>query len=305
MRPTLLELDLPLLGHVEFPAYLTLLLAGFLVATWGARRAAARAGLDGAQIVDLALWMLVLGVIGARALAVLADGQLDDFVHLCTDPARVEATDARVTLCERDEQCGWDYLCDPTAREAVLAGERSTMCHPPGDCLASLKFWRGGLTFYGGLLLAIPGAILFCRRRRLDFLRVADLVAPFLLIGQGIGRLGCFMEGCCGGALTSGPLGVSLGGRAPAHPTQLYEAAADLAIAAVLWFALRPRARGRGELFGWMLVLYGAARAIIELWRGDPRGSLGPLSTSQLIAIPAVALGAWLIARARAQRGMR
>ena len=48
-----------------------------------------------------------------------------------------------------------------------------------------------------------------------------------------------------------------------------------------------------------MLALYGAARAVIELWRDDPRGGLGPLSTSQLLAIPAVALGVWLIVRAR------
>jgi phosphatidylglycerol:prolipoprotein diacylglycerol transferase len=86
VRPTLFELDLPVLGHVDFPAYLTLLLLGFLVATFGARRAAERAGIPGERIVDLALWMLVLGVLGARLLAVLTDGKLLDFVHLCTDP---------------------------------------------------------------------------------------------------------------------------------------------------------------------------------------------------------------------------
>jgi phosphatidylglycerol:prolipoprotein diacylglycerol transferase len=296
VRPTLFELDLPVLGHVDFPAYLTLLLLGFLVATFGARRAAERAGIPGERIVDLALWMLVLGVLGARLLAVLTDGKLLDFVHLCTDPPAVAADDARVMFCDRDDQCGFDYLCNPGARDAVLAGDRRTMCHPPRDCLAALKFWRGGLTFYGALLFAIPGAIWFGRRKRLDFLRVADLVAPFVLVGQAIGRLGCFLEGCCYGAATRGPLAVSLPGRGPVHPTQLYESAATLLFAALLWFVIRPRA-GRGQAFGWMLVLYGATRAVIELWRADPRGALGPLSTSQLIAIPAIALGGWLILR--------
>ena len=289
-----------------FPSYLTFVLLGFVVATLLARRAAVRAGLPGDRIVDLAVIVLVLGVLGARLLSVTTDGKLADFVHLCTEPRAVEATDAAVRFCQEDAQCGFDYRCDREARAAVLAGERATMCYPPRDCLAALKFWQGGLTFYGALFLSIPGALWYCRRKGLDVLAVGDLAAPGLMLGQAIGRVGCFLEGCCYGAVTGGPLGVRFPGHALArHPTQLYESAADLAIAALLWFLLRPRARGRGELVGWMLVLYGAARAAIEILRDDPRGGLGPLSTSQLLAIPAIALGAWLIARARRGTGDR
>ncbi|HEU5058060.1 MAG TPA: prolipoprotein diacylglyceryl transferase [Kofleriaceae bacterium] len=287
-----------------FPSYLTLVLVGFLVATLLAKRAAVRAGLPGERMVDLAVLMLVLGVLGARLLSVASDGKLTDFVHLCTDPRAVEAPDAEVSYCQRDEQCGFDYRCDPAAQGAVAAGARTTMCYPPRDCLAALKFWQGGLTFYGALVFALPGALWYCRRKRLDFLQVGDLVAPCLLVGQAIGRVGCFLEGCCYGAVTGGPLGVRFPGHALArHPTQLYESAADLALAALLWFVLSPRARGRGELLGWMLALYGAVRALIELWRDDPRGGVGPLSTSQLLAIPAIALGVWLVARARRGTG--
>jgi phosphatidylglycerol:prolipoprotein diacylglycerol transferase len=285
-------------GPVIFPSFLTMVMVGFLIATLGARRAAEKAGLPGDRIVDLAVLVLVLGVLGARLLSVLSDGRLGDFVHLCTEPTAVEAPDALVSLCQRDEQCGYDYRCDPAAQGAVLAGERGTMCHPPRDCLAALKFWQGGLTFYGALFLAVPGALWYCRRKRLDFLQVADLSAPFLLLGQAIGRIGCFLEGCCYGAATGSPLGVRFPGHpAPLHPTQLYESAANLILAALLLFVIRRRARGRGQTFGWALVLYGAARAVIEFWRDDPRGGLGPLSTSQLIAIPAIGLGLWLIVR--------
>lgn len=285
-----------------FPAYLTMVMVGFLVATLLAKRAAVRAGLPGERMVDLAVLVLVLGVAGARITSVLTDGKLADFVHLCTEPRAVAAPDAAVRYCERDEQCGFDYRCAPETRAAVAAGARATMCYPPRDCLAALEFWQGGLTFYGGLLVATAGALWYCRRRRLDFLAVADLVAPYLLVGQAIGRLGCFLEGCCYGAATGGPLGVRFPGHAFArHPTQLYEAVVDLALAALLLFALRRPPRG--ARFGWMLVLYGAARAIIEIWRDDPRGGLGPLSTSQLVAIPAIALGLALIARARRGTG--
>ena len=300
MRPILFEFELPLIGQVQFPSFLTLVLVGFLVAVIGARRAARRAGIDGERVVDMAVVCLVFGLLGARLLAVLTDGKLMDFVHLCTDPTQVSAADARVPWCDSDEECGYDYRCDPDARDQVLAGERDSMCYPPRDCLAALKFWQGGLTFYGGLLFAIPAAILYCRRRRLSFLTMADLSAPFLLVGQAIGRLGCFLEGCCYGGRTDGPFGVTMPGHyGRLHPTQLYEAGVCLALAALLYFVLRLRARGRGEMFGWLLVTYGAARAALELLRDDPRGALGPLSTSQLIAIPAVVLGIWLVARAR------
>jgi len=298
VRPILFQLDLPLVGHVVFPSYLTMVMVGFVVAAVGARAAARRAGLDGERVVDMAILCLALGLLGARLLAVLTDGKLLDFVHLCTDPTRVSGEDARVSLCATDQQCGFDYLCNLAARDDVVAGARRSMCYPPRDCLAAVKFWQGGLTLYGALLLAVPGAILYCRRKRLDFLRVADLCAPWLLVGQAIGRIGCFLEGCCYGAVTRGPLGVTLPGHAtPVHPTQLYEAAADIALAALLGLAVRPR--GRGGTFGWMLIGYGAVRFALELLRDDPRGGLGPLSTSQLIAIPAVGAGAWLVARAR------
>jgi len=238
-----------------FPPYLTFLLIGFVVASVLAMRAGEKVGVERARVMDLALLVLALGVVGARVLAVLTDGKLEDFVHLCTDPERVRP-----------------------------GAER--------DCLAALKFWRGGLTFYGGFLLAIPGAAWYCRRKRLDFLAMADLLVPFLLLAQGIGRIGCYLEGCCYGEVTSGWF-------APRHPTQLYEMVIDLALAALLWFVLRRRARGKGELLGWALALYGVARAALEVLRADERGGLGPLSTSQLIAIPLVATGIWLILRAR------
>jgi len=281
-----------------FPSYLTMVMVGFLTATLLAKRAAVRAGLPGERIVDLAVLVLVLGVAGARLLSVATDGKLADFVHLCSEPSQVAAPDAAVRYCQTDEQCGFDYLCDRDARDEVAAGKRGSMCYPPRDCLAVFKFWQGGLTFYGALLFAIPGALWYCRRKRLDFLAVGDLVAPYLMVGQGIGRIGCFLEGCCYGAPTAGPFGVRFPGHALArHPTQLYEMAADFAIAAILLFAVAPGRRG--ERLGWMLALYGAARALVELLRDDPRGGIGPLSTSQLIAIPAIALGLWLVARAR------
>jgi phosphatidylglycerol:prolipoprotein diacylglycerol transferase len=294
MKPTLFAIDLPVVGLLSFPAYMTMLMVGFLVAIWVARREAERQGMPGVAMVDLGLLMLVLGIVGARILSVLVDGYFMDFVHLCTEPTLVPAVDSLVPYCSADVACDLHYVCD-------LA---TNTCHPPRDCLAALKFWQGGLTFYGGLLLAIPGGVWFVRRRRLDMGRVADIAAPCIMLGLMFGRVGCFLNGCCYGVPTASFSGVHFPGHlGPVHPTQLYEAAGALLLAAVLYIALRRRAAagraGRGELFGWMLVGYGILRFVLEIYRDDPRGGLGPLSTSQIISIPLLVIGAVVIVRCR------
>lgn len=289
MQPVFFELDVPALGRVSFPAYMTMLMVGFLAAVWLGRRLGERQGMDGPALVDLGLLMLVLGIAGARILSVLADGHLMDFVHLCTDPTLVPAVDSRVPYCSEDIACDLHYVCD-------LA--RNT-CHPPRDCLAALEFWQGGLTFYGGLLLAVPGGLWFARRKGMATWRVADIAAPCIMLGLALGRVGCFLNGCCYGVATDAWMGIQLPGHAHAvHPTQLYEAAGALALCVLLHRGLRAGSSGPGAIFGWMLVGYGALRFGLELLRADPRGGIGPLSTSQLLSIPLILAGLCLIRRA-------
>jgi phosphatidylglycerol:prolipoprotein diacylglycerol transferase len=280
-----------------------MLMFGFFAAVIVARRDGEARGEDGVVIVDLCILVMLLGVIGARILAVLTDGFLGDFVHLCTDPTLVDPIDTAVRYCTQDSQCGFDYLCNLDARGAVEEGTQRSMCYPPRDCLAVFKFWQGGLTFYGGVLLAIPGGIWFARRRGLAPMAAADLIAPALMLGLAFGRVGCFLNGCCYGAATESPLGV----RFPhlvddRHPTQIYESFFAFVIFVVLRYLLRRRTRGEGELFGWMLTLYGLFRVAIEVFRDDQRGALGALSTSQLISIPLILAGAALIFRARRKK---
>jgi phosphatidylglycerol:prolipoprotein diacylglycerol transferase len=290
MKPILFHV-----GAVEIPAYLTMIMFGFFAAAIVARRDGEKAELDGVAMVDLCILMLVIGVVGARLLAVLTDGFLQDFVNLCSNSKLVDPIDTAVRFCTSDSQCGGEYLCDPLAQAAVVEGERKSMCYPPQDCLAVFKFWQGGLTFYGGVLLAAPTGFLYAKRRKLGALRAADLLAPALMIALAIGRIGCFLNGCCYGAQTDSGFGVLFPGHlAERHPTQLYESLFAFALFAVLRWVLRPRMGRDGQLFGTMLTLYGVFRICLEFVRDDPRGALGPLSTSQLIGLPLIATGLYL-----------
>tara|TARA_R110002096_G_scaffold77896_9_gene183433 strand:+ start:15652 stop:16557 length:906 start_codon:yes stop_codon:yes gene_type:complete len=298
MKPVLFHV-----GGIEIPAYLTMIMFGFFAAALVARRDGERAGLDGVALIDLCILMLVVGVVGARLLAVLTDGFLQDFVNLCTNSKLVDPIDTAVRFCTNDGQCGGDYLCDVGAQAAVVAGERKSMCYPPQDCLAVFKFWQGGLTFYGGVLLAAPAGFLYARRRKLGALRAADLLAPALMIALAVGRIGCFLNGCCYGAQTDSVFGVLFPGNlADRHPTQLYESLFAFGLFVVLRSILRPRLARDGQLFGAMLALYGVFRIALEFVRDDPRGALGPLSTSQLIGLPLIAFGIYLLLRAQREQ---
>jgi phosphatidylglycerol:prolipoprotein diacylglycerol transferase len=135
------------------------------------------------------------------------------------------------------------------------------------------KIWTGGLTYHGGLLGAMLAGAWFCRRRRLPFLVLADLLMPSLALGYAIGRIGCFLNGCCYGAPTdlpwacqfheppvTGPL------TPPSHPTQLYSSLINLGIFGLLWLLAR-RATRPGQLFFSYLALYSIYRFGIEFLR--------------------------------------
>jgi phosphatidylglycerol:prolipoprotein diacylglycerol transferase len=155
---------------------------------------------------------------------------------------------------------------------------------------------RAGGVFYGGLIGALVVAILLVRRYRLPLWTTADLFAPGIALGHVIGRFGCLLAGCCYGRPTDRPWGVTftdpvaaanvgtpLGD--PLHPTQLYDAGAELLILLLL---LATERRGRpfpGRTFWGYMALYGVSRFIVEIYRGDPRGVIMGLATSQFVSV--------------------
>jgi len=250
MFPRLLTLpEFDLLGYQIGPltlhTYGVLLAVAFLVGLWVASRQARKAGLEASLVSDLAIYLLIAGLVGAKLLLVIVE---------------------------------WDYYSQNMGQIGSIL--------------------QSGGVFYGGLLAALPVAWWYTRRHALPAWQVADVLAPAVVIGQAIGRLGCFSAGCCHGRPTDVPWAVTFrdiyATRAvgtpidtPLHPTQLYEAFAALVIFLVL-VAMSSRKRFHGQIMLSYVALYSAARFGVEFFRGDSsRGTVldGLLSTSQFVGI--------------------
>ena len=178
----------------------------------------------------------------------------------------------------------------------------------------------GGLVVFGSLPTAAVAAWLFSRRHKLDLLTLADTVAPGMLVGLAIGRVGCFLNGCCYGGPCDLPWAVSFpegtevamkfpaetvvpgvaAGSVPVHPAQLY-AAIDAGLLAALAVAWTPFARRAGEVFALVLTLHPISRMLLEAIRVDEPPALGtPFSISQLISFVLLTAAAalwWQIGR--------
>jgi phosphatidylglycerol:prolipoprotein diacylglycerol transferase len=250
-------------GPFTLHTYGVLLAIAFIVGLAIAGRHAKRAQLDPDKITDLAVYVLIAGLIGAKLGLLVVE---------------------------------WDYY-SRNWRE-----------------LFSLL--QSGGVFYGGLIAAFPVAWWYSRKYALPGWTAADALAPAVVLGQSIGRLGCFAAGCCFGKPTTVAWAVTFrdlyAARAvgtpidtPLHPTQLYESFATFLIFLAL-LAIAKRKKFAGQVALSYVLFYSAARFVIEFYRGDAaRGNVfgGALSTSQFLAI-LLALGAmalWPLA-ARAGR---
>ena len=245
-------------GGFYLPTYGLLVATAFLLAIWITGRLGARVGLRNELITNLAVYCALAGMIGAKLLMFAFDWS--------------------------------EYASDPSQ-------------------LFSFSTLQAAGVYQGGLLLALLTAFFYMRRMHMPPLVTSDVFAPGLALGHFIGRLGCFAAGCCWGQpahgawsvtftdadaheLTGVPLGV------PLHPTQLYEAFAELALFAFLYWRFG-RPHRPGTIIGLYLVLYSVVRLLVEFLRYHdqalPFG--GPLSLTQWISAGTLLLGAALLAR--------
>ena len=226
-------------------------------------------------------WRMVRGL-AARPPAVASPAQVDDFLT-------------------------WATL-------GVVIGGRLgyVLFYQPGLFLAEpwhiLEVWQGGMSFHGGMLGVAAAIVLYCRHQHIPILGFADRVAVAAPLGLGLGRIANFINGELWGREAPDWLPWAMifptGGPIPRHPSQLYQALLEGAVLLTIMLLLsrRESLRARfGLLTGVFLVGYGIARIIGEFFR-QPDPFLGFLmagaTMGQLLCIPMVLAGLWLIVRA-------
>ena len=308
------------LGPLELPSYFLMLTTGYLFAAFLAFRESDRQGIPRTRAVDLVIVLFIAGILGARLASVFFDGYFMDYVHLCTNPMVVQPEKLpQGRLCLTNKDC-------ETAQKGELCDQKTGLCHPGRDCLRAFKFWYGGLTFYGGIILALFAGLWYIRRFRLPLEKVLDIGGWAIALGLGFGRVGCLLAGCCFGKICTTAhwyclvfprgspawehhvkdlhvLGPSAAHSLPVLPTQPMHSISNFLIFAFLYFYLRPRKKFDGQVFYAFLVLYSFTRFLIEFLRDDPRGGMLGLSTSQWIGIPVflVALFLYYVGRKKVE----
>jgi phosphatidylglycerol---prolipoprotein diacylglyceryl transferase len=252
----------PEIFHLSFlHTYGVLVAIAFLSALWLAGRLGRRAGLDAEAVTNLGIYCALAAIVGAKLMMFIVD--IPHYVQ------------------------------------------------NPGEIFTFATLQAGGV-FYGGLIAALLVAWWYMRKMKLPPLATADVFAPAIALGHGIGRLGCFSAGCCWGVEAHVPWAVTFTNPAaneitgvplgrPLHPTQLYEAFAEFAIFAFLYWRVQ-RGHAKGEILGLYLMLYSTARFLVEFFRVHEQGNLfnGPLDTSQWISLVLFGVGAYLVAGRRA-----
>jgi len=175
--------------------------------------------------------------------------------------------------------------------------------------------WKGGMSFHGGLIGVAAALYFFCRARKLDLLKVGDLVASVAPVGLFFGRIANFVNGELWGKATDVPWamifcndtiraayrGLCPAGDFPRHPSQLYEAALEgLVLFAILQIGIRVFNwhRRPGLTVAVFFLGYGVFRAFVELFREPDAPFLGPVSMGQLLSFFMLAVAAYFFWRA-------
>jgi len=144
-----------------------------------------------------------------------------------------------------------------------------------------------GMSYHGGVIGVIIMSVLFCRKRKIDFWKFADLICPAIPLGYTFGRLGNFINGELFGRATTMPWGMYFPLDATntlRHPSQLYEAAFEGILLFIILWLLRKKTGVDGSLLGLYIFGYGLARFIVEFFR-EPEFAVGLISIGQFLCL--------------------
>jgi phosphatidylglycerol:prolipoprotein diacylglycerol transferase len=160
-----------------------------------------------------------------------------------------------------------------------------------------IKIWHGGLSFHGGLIGALVVGLIYSKKKKIKFYKIADLFVIPLGIGLMLGRIGNFINGELYGRITNLPWAFKFKGvEGFRHPSQLYEALKNFVIFLIMW-NLKDKKLKDGFLFWLFIALYGIFRFLIEFFREpDPQiGLIYGLSLGQIFCLAMFIIGSIIL----------
>lgn len=158
---------------------------------------------------------------------------------------------------------------------------------------------EGGLAIYGGIIAGIIVTFLYCKKKKISFLQMADFYMPGVAMGQAIGRWGNFINEEAYGAPTDLPWALLIEGKTY-HPTFLYESLGNILISIFLMYYLRKYKKYNGEVLALYMILYGILRFFVEGLRVDSL-YLGTFRVSQLLSVTIALLGIFIFYKLKKQ----
>lgn len=171
------------------------------------------------------------------------------------------------------------------------------------DPLEVLAIWHGGLSVQGAIVGGLLVAIWYARKHKLPFWQFADVLTPGVLLGQAVGRLGCFLDGDAFGLPTDSFLGVvyppgtdayNAFGPVPLWPAELFEGIWDLVVMAGLLLYQRKKP-AEGRVFLWYVITYSVGRFSLEFLRGDSLRTIFDWKTAQVTSVIAALVAAYVM----------
>jgi phosphatidylglycerol:prolipoprotein diacylglycerol transferase len=222
VRPELFSIPIPGLGSIPIYTYGFMVMVGLLAALFVASRRARAVGMDAASLSDLAVWVMISGIVGARLFYLVQFRQDFDWRLFRLDLPTFASASGLGGLLAGGSLGLWaarrkvgslgrrPWVCAAVTVASGIAGARLGygLAHPQEVDFGVFRIDRGGLVFFGGLFGAFVVGLAYVRARGLPLGAVADVVAPSLSLGQAFGRIGCFLNGCCFGTTTSLPWAV-------------------------------------------------------------------------------------------------
>jgi len=190
----------------------------------------------------------------------------------------------------------------------VLFYNASYYMHHPLEIILPFEFSGGirftgitGMSYHGGLIGVVVATVIFVRKNRLHFFRMADLIVPCIPLGYTFGRLGNFINGELFGRVTTHPIGMFFPlapGPGRRHPSQLYEAFFEGIVLFIVLWAVKNRTSTQGAMLAFYLMGYGLVRFFIEYAR-QPDAHLGfillSFSMGQLLCLAMILAGGLLL----------